>query len=432
MKTKFKLVVFVFSLLLLVSFSCKKVTDDIDPIINIFLPYENEIINIPDTMHIEAKVSDDNKIEQIQIVITDENFIPAFGSYEYPVNENPATINDDMIIDDIHINSGIYYLKIRAYDGTNYKNAFRKIYINEIPRELNDIIVITKNTGRIDIQSIDKSFKLNHLFDVDGTFEKSEINPFEQLLYIAGKYYDNLKAFDLEKKEQEWVVEGLNYPPLPYFRNIYYDNELLYISTSKGEIRSYNNTLTNITTSVMKIGYVPGICCKHEEYLLSEGNEISGDHTYLFCYYAISGSLANELLVDMDITGIFPKEENKFYVLGNKQNEGGIYVYHINNNGIEKIKTFNGKSIILSEQIDENNLFIAFDDGVYHYNYNQNSLTSFAANLSVIAMEYDDIGKVLYVAEKIKVSSFKYPQWNVADFIDVPKEILNMHLHYNK
>lgn len=419
------------SLLLLVSISCKKVTDEIDPEIIIEFPIEYTSFNVPDTMLIKAVVSDDNQVESIQIAITDENFVTVFGAYSYPPNGNPTNIEDELVIDDILMESGVYYLKIRVFDGVNSKNAFRKIYINEVPRKLKRLVVISKNTGSLSIQSIDSTFSLSTLYTVNGSFEVSEINSRHQLLYIAGKYYDHLKAFNLNTNEEEWMIEGKNYPPLPYFRYLYFNNDL-YVSSCDGEIRAYNENLTNVVTAVMQENLIPGLCYQHGEYIISEAIETTGSHSYLLSFFAVSGSLYYKLLVDMDVIGIFTKDENKVYVIGNKQNDGGVYVYDVYSNEIDEIRSFTGEKVIASEFIDNNNLFLAFDDGVYQYTYSNNSLTPFVENSVAQTICFDELGNILYIAESNKVSSYTYPQGSQVNSVEVTKEILNMHLHYNK
>ncbi len=418
--------------ILLVAFSCKKVTDDIDPGIIIEFPLENESFNLPDTMFIKAVVSDDKNIESIQIVITNELFIPVFGGYSFPPNGNPTTIEDELVIDDILMESGVYYLKIKAFDGVNSKNAYRKIYINEVARELENVIIITKNTGNLDVQSIDPGFSLSTLFSVNGFYEVSEINSRYQLLYVAGRYYDNLNAFDLIKNEKEWTIEGKNNPPLPYFRNLYLSNDILYVSNSESEIRAYNDALVNIATAVLQANRVPGKCIEQGDYLISEAKEIAGVHSYLLSFFTVSGSLYNERLIDMDVIGLFPRGENQVYVVANNSADGGVFVYDIQSNGLDEIRTFAGDMVIGSEFVDENNLLIAFADGVYLYKYSFNSLTAFVANISVGTMSFDKLANILYIAESNKVSSYTYPQGSFVNSVDIPKQIMNMHLHYNK
>jgi len=432
MRSICKFLVLLITICLLVVLSCKKVTDDVDPTVIIEFPLENETFNLPDTMLIKAVVSDDKDIESIQIVITNMSFVPVFGGYSFPPKGNPTTIEDELVLDDILMESGIYYLKIKAFDGTNSKNSYRKIYINEVPRKLEDVIIITKNTGNLSVQSIDQTFSLSTLFNVSGSFEVSEINSRNQLLYIAGKYYDNLNAFDLNKNEEVWTIEGKNYPPLPYFRNLHRSNEILYISNSESQIRAYNEGLVNVATAVLQTNLIPGICIEHGDYLISEAMEISGVHTYIISFFAFSGSFFSERLIDRDVIGIFPKEKYKVYIIANSSTDGGIFVYDIQNSGLDEIRTFPGDKIIASEFIDENNLFLAFDDGVYHYTYSFNSLTSFAGNSPILTMSYDELAGILYTAESHKVSSYAYPQASLIDYIDVSKEIMNMHLHYNK
>jgi len=417
---------------MLVVLSCTKVTDEIDPQIIIESPVEFTSFNLPDTMLIKAVVSDDNNVESIKISVTDENFVTVFGAYSYPPSGNPTNIEDELVIDDVLMESGIYYLKIRVYDGENSKNAFRKIYINEVPRELENVIVITKNAGYLSVQNIDAGFSLGTLFNIDCSYEVSEISARYQLLYIAGKYYDWMKACDIEKGTVEWTLSGVNHPPLPYFRNLYFKDDLLYVSTSRGEVLAYNQDKIVLYSTLLPQNRVPGVCIEHDNFLVTETSEISGFHSYLTTFFATSGSFFNERIIDMDVIGLYSKGENRIYCITNTSLVGGIYVYNPQSNGLDEVRIFEGNLLIASEQIDDNNLFLAFSDGVHIYNYNLNSLTLFVINSSVLTMSFDDLNNILYIAESNRVSSFTYPQGTLVNSIDVPKDVVNMHLHYNK
>ena len=118
---------------MLVVLSCTKVTDEIDPQIIIESPVEFTSFNLPDTMLIKAVVSDDNNVESIKISVTDENFVTVFGAYSYPPSGNPTNIEDELVIDDVLMESGIYYLKIRVYDGKTQRMLLGKYILMRCP-----------------------------------------------------------------------------------------------------------------------------------------------------------------------------------------------------------------------------------------------------------------------------------------------------------
>lgn len=425
-------IVIFFLSLLLVAFSCKKVTDEMDPIIIIENPTENETYNMPDTILIKASVSDDEKIESIHIVVTDEFLNPSFGAYSYPPQGNPTEIYDQMVIDDFQLSSGTYYLKIRAFDGVNGKNEFRKIYINEVPRELMDIIVITDYVGGCKVNGINSDFTISKLFNTDITYVCSEMNSWDQQLYIAGKYYDGVNAFDLKKNEKEWTMDGMNIPPLPYYKNLYYENRLLFISNSEGDIRAYNYNQVNIASVSLTQNLIPGCCCVDDDYIVTEAMEISGTKTYLQSFYISSGSFFYERLINMDVVAIYDRGYNRMFVVANASGDAGIFIYNIRENLLDEIKTISNKEIIAAVNIDANNLLLAFNDGVHLYNYSFNSLTLFAANDNVKQIRFDELANILYIAESNKVLSYSYPQGSFINEVAIQDEILNIHLHYNK
>ena len=134
----------------------------------------------------------------------------------------------------------------------------------------------------------------------------------------------------------------------------------------------------------------------------------------------------------MEVKGIFPRGEKSVYLIANSPSDGGVFIYDIENNGLDEIRIFPGDKVIASEYINVNDLLLAFNNGVYLYKYNMNSLTSFVANISVLAMRFDELGNIVYIAENNKVCSYSYPDGSFINFVNVPDKIMNMHLRYNK
>ena len=148
-------------------YSCKKDEDTIIPQIIINSPNEFRNYKINDTVNILANVIDNKNISLIEIVIVSTDFIPVSDRIILQPNVKEININEFICIDDFNLNSGIYYVKVRASDGENEKNLFRAINIEGIQREFKGIISINKvNSNLFNIYYIDS---VNHqIIDYSG------------------------------------------------------------------------------------------------------------------------------------------------------------------------------------------------------------------------------------------------------------------------
>jgi hypothetical protein len=121
---KLKYIALLLALPLLTLISCQKDKDEIYPKIIFEKPFENSSFNVMDTAFISASVSDESKLEKIEIGLADENFTPKLRTYNYPFSDNPQKILFEYPINDKRLPSGDYYFFIRADDGTR-KRVFR-------------------------------------------------------------------------------------------------------------------------------------------------------------------------------------------------------------------------------------------------------------------------------------------------------------------
>ena len=124
----------IISLLIIIITSCKKEVNS-DPQIVIISPTENQQFNVLDTIQVKCIVCDDNGIENIKTVLVNESLIPVLN----PVNYYPQTENKNIDLeilyplDDIHLESGKYFILVRAFDGTHFKNKYVSINLDEVP-----------------------------------------------------------------------------------------------------------------------------------------------------------------------------------------------------------------------------------------------------------------------------------------------------------
>jgi len=137
-------------ILFILSSSCKKEEENKLPVITVISPLENSTYNVASKIPVEAEIEDDKLIESISVVLVDENLKPVMDSKSYFPNSKSFSLLDDYHISDLSLNSGDYYMKIRANDEQSFKNEYIQIYIEGIPRFLDKVIVLT-TAGNISI-----------------------------------------------------------------------------------------------------------------------------------------------------------------------------------------------------------------------------------------------------------------------------------------
>ena len=116
-------------------FSCKKDVDDKGPEITFNTPLENQTFNVNDYVTVNATVTDNVKISAVSVSLLDADQHFAHITVPLTVSSPSMTVNYQYILDNIHLETGFYYIKISASDGENDSNKFQKIYLHRVRRQ---------------------------------------------------------------------------------------------------------------------------------------------------------------------------------------------------------------------------------------------------------------------------------------------------------
>src|SRR4051812_36996044 len=117
-------------------FACKKERDDKGPLVNFTAPFDGQSFTVNENMLVRADISDETGISSVVITLVDAGKIPVHTSLTVPVSSPKGTINTIYSLDNIHLESGLYYVMITASDGKNDSHTYQPVYITAIPRVL--------------------------------------------------------------------------------------------------------------------------------------------------------------------------------------------------------------------------------------------------------------------------------------------------------
>ncbi len=420
-------------LMVLLFVSCKKKNDTDGPQIIINSPAENQQFAVYDTISVKANVCATSKLQYINISVTDENFVTEFSANTINPDNNCYDVNIDLPITDIQLPSGVYYLLIKASDGTIETKKFQKIYITAVPKKLKYLLVITKNGTTIGLSKIDSTDALVPIKTITSDYCGSAVSSNAQQFYIAGRYTGDVSVFSTNDWQFQWSVPAIVSPPFPYFEAIDVYNSQLYVSYSEGKFDIYNASGNIRTSRVIDNGNFPVKFLPHNNYLITYERSPSGVDKYLVIYFTTSFTTYLKLQITFEIEHVFTKDDDHCIMFCNKDDQGTIKLFTISNHALWDSYTLSTGPVISSYQVDENNYLYAANDGIYWYNYQGTSSVLLYATSGAQNVVYDETASDFYVAEAYHtVKRFSFPSPTQQAAVNVPDSVINILPVYNR
>jgi len=411
--------------------SCKKETDNQHPVITYISPHELQEFNVLDNIPVIADISDNNIIENVKVVLVNNVFYSVLPSvFLYPKTAN-YHLDIEYPIDDVYLETGEYYVQIRAEDGTNFKNQYQLIFITGIPREFEKVIVLSQSiSNEINISEIDKSDNLNPLFKIDGDHSGSETNSRYQQLYIAGRNLINLNTYDINSQELVWEKEV--FPPVPMHNNdcLYLDEEL-FVSFHTNNIYGYRQNGSQVFNAAVENDKTPSRLAKFNELLIVDLQSKTGGITYLATFYLATGAEKQRLATKYKVVDFFKIDNNNVLIAGNTLGEGVLKLYDPYLNIESDLLPVPAK-IACIEKLTDNNFIISTDNTMLIYDHDQSFLTSILPGKVAYRIRFDETENNIYTVSPKLIEKIKYPQMLFQKSYPISDSIFNIHLLYNK
>ena len=412
-------------------FSCKKKDTD-PPSIIVNYPYENQSFTVYDSISVEAVIQDNKEVTSVDMVLTDQNFVPVLKTFSYYPNKAYYELRTSYIIDDINIPSGNYYLLIKASDGSNTKNRYIKILINEAPKRLKYIAIITKNGSTTNILKVDSINNITTLKTLTSDYCGSAVNSRYQQIYLAGSIINNIEVFSLPDMQILWTVQSMPDPPTPYFENIYLDKNNLFVSFRQNKFNVYNQDGANISSTILNNGMVISKFLSQQNYLITEQYQIPLGIRKIAVYYPVSYSLFQELNMDFEVVDFFQKNSDNVYITANKNGQGIFKIYNITTNGVWQPLNIPTGKIFSSCQINSNDLLIAKTNEILLYQYSNTNLVTFRSGINAFKIKKEEISNTVFCCDDKNIYIFTYPNGGLLNTINFNDSILDFHFVYNK
>ena len=416
-------------------FSCKKDNDESGPKITFNTPVENQTFNVYDYVTVNATVTDETKITEVSVSLLDANENYAHVSIPVSVSSPSMTVNLQYYLDNIHLETGFYYIKISASDGKNDSHKYQKIYLIAVPKALQTVYVVS-NTGSFvtNLSTMDASFSTivpYHTFS--GDYLASSISSYYQEAYMCGNYTGNFTGHLLSYNIPKFTIAP-SVSANPYFTGYYNDDIHTYVSSYDGNIKGYDyqGSVFYATTSVS--GYYAQHLCFNSGYMIAEEKDLSSSAKKLVTYFA-TGSQEKNCALSQDVVQFCEKDATNVFLFGNVSGQATIQLFDRTANNIWNPYPFAlaTGSLLSVLQIDSDTYLLGHSNGtIYKYQYSIGSVTTFMTGYTAVKLKYDDVNNRLYVVEANKVSVFNMATLGLVNSVNSAENILDVHLVYNR
>jgi len=382
-----------FIILIVLTIGCKK-EDEIPPVISVVSPFSMTQFQIPFQVTVTGLVEDENTIEWVKIIVLDDDLRPSSEEVLIAVNSNSVEFSETIYLDDIHLSSGVYFIKVSANDGQNINSSYVEIYIQEYPLILKNIFVIGSDNSQTTLFKIDSNtLELVHQFS--GQFQLANSVSKYQYLFIGTDQIGN--AFDPGFNQNIW-----NWTFNTFQSNYFVDSHVtepdnvLHVCCIDGVIRSFteNGILTNTVYSSNQDFFDEFLVI--DNYLFVEEYS-SSTVRYITVYFLESGVEMQRIPLSNDVVDILEYSSNQCLFLEQIFSDVKINMYDLNSNVSWEITTISNDSIYDAEYVLNKGLYFTSDSGLMLYDLITNSMTTLIPNSGFGKITFDKLNETIYL-----------------------------------
>ncbi len=422
-------------MLILGLFSCKKDVDTKGPEIKFNTPVENQTFNVNSYVTVNATVTDENKISAVSISLLDASQNFAHITVPVSVSSPSMTFNVNYLLDNIHLESGLYYIKIMASDGENDSQKFQKIYLIAVPKALKTIYLVSSvGAAQTNLSVIDTNFSaITPYHTFSGDYLSSSISSYHQQAYMCGNFTGNFTGHVLDYNSPKFTVAPI-VSSNPYFTGYCSSDRDAYVARYDGTIKGYNYAGGIFYGAISLSGCYAQQMCFNDGYLIAEEKEIMTGTKKLVTYFP-TGSVEKNCSLSQDVVSFCEMDVADVFVFGNVGGQATIELFDRINNNLWSPYPFAlaSGSLLSALRIDSDTYLLGHSNGtIYKYQYSSSSVTAYLTGYTAIKLKYDAVQNKLYVVEANRVTTFNLTTLGLVNTINSTETIQDLHLLYNR
>jgi hypothetical protein len=415
--------------------SCKKETDEYGPKVVFNTPFENQSFMVYDNIAVNASVSDETRITELAITLVDLNYIPVQSSLLVPVSSSTITVNVSYPVDNIHLESGMYYLMITASDGKNDSRTFRRVLIIGVPKVLKKVFVATSSSVfQTNLSFIDSTFSgMNFNNTFSGDYLAVSSSSYDQQVFMCGNYTGAFTSLTVPDNTLKFTISPA-VSASPYFTGFYAEDRKIFVGRYDETIKGYSTAGNIIYSGTANPGYYVRRMIMNNGYMVAEEKHKTSSGKVLVSFYS-TGTPEQQVAINQDVVAFCEKDDHKVFVFGNNAGQGVIQLYDRLNNNLWDPYPYSlaAGSILSAVKIDLDTYLIGHSNGtIYKYQYTSGSMTTYLNGYAANQLKYDALNNNVYIVEANLITAVDYPSKVIMHSVSSAESILGISFLYNR
>ncbi|MCB0402731.1 MAG: hypothetical protein KDD41_11645 [Flavobacteriales bacterium] len=408
--------------------SCSKEEDNFRPTITVTSPSPSLVIQTPDTIIVKASIKDDHTIETVHVYLEDEQGNPVLSTISANPNTGSYELAEPFYFNDLHLPSGYYYFKFRAYDGKNTATETIKVIVNEATKTRNGIFLADDAGGTNNIYLLDNAFQASNYNSYPGNFLSMAVNSYHQRLMVVPGTTGNYISVDLNSGNPSWTSSPSN-----SVTGFITDQNYSYLGFSNGDIKRYNTSGASNFHGSANPGYYVEAAAIHDDYLVCEEQAISSSDVQLVLRWLASGATAQQASINEDILGIYTRDPNTLILITNNSSAlGNLIFYDISTGLTSSPFAINTAKIDACTEISEGQYLVAENGDLTLINANNFSTLTYLTGIPATLLQYDELTNELWVANGNQLSIYNYPTKTLKGSYTHSSTMKGLDFWYNK
>lgn len=415
--------------------SCQKDEPSPAGTLSILTPAPLSEFNIYDTLAVKFLVETAAEAEvSVSVQLMNERFIPvqpAITHHNIAINTEQEILYP---ISDSTLMDGIFNLRVQAFGNIETTQAYRQIYINEIPRTLKSIWLVSENTNGVAITVVDETYALIGELQVENDYSGSAVSAINGQFYLAGKNSGNLIAYNGYTRNKAWFIPGIPNPNQPYFTCVRAFGEVCYTGFWQGQIVGYNRYGGIVTATEINENTIPEDIFIHDIFLIKQAHRRSNTNQKVIeTYFVQSGAKISETNLNFIPVGFSAPEFRKILIFGNKEEKAVTHLFDPTSGMLSSPYepfALPAEAITITTNIDDTKTLFATGSGIYIYEY-MTFLTQINSLQQVSALAYNPLNQTILAVVGAEVFVMNL-QGSIFFQYDTPNPLSDIHLFFNK
>lgn len=299
------------------------------------------------------------------------------------------------------------------------------------------VIYFTPGYGNYNtvVQYVDTTFSDIYKGYSSGDYQASEISSNYNRLFIAGALTGQLSVSNINTPylQLQWSLPNQSNNTSAWFKNLYFDNNLIYVSTDNSAITGYTIDGMPVKNYLCPNNWKAIKTLDYDGRFFAVVEKQGYPQQEIAQFYSSSSQFLNQQPLTFQTIKMYGLQSGQLLIFGNENSIGKSYIYYFLDNQINIQTVFGSAEIVDVEQINNNQFLVLTTQGVLLYNSDLSvGISMLSAVTNAKSILYDPINSQYFVIQPYKISAYAYPEGTLKNSINTSTQILKAHLYYNR